>query len=216
VGKQPQHLDIRPPSEEKPSWKPFATVILALILVFAGIGVAVAYSGLEPGSRVSSTLKYLGQVGAIFSVLSIVLWVAARQTETLMREDVKEGFAEWLKSTPFDKPFRDWCYSFTGLFDSIFGIETTPRGFGLPRLSRAVVFGVLCPVVVFAVFGQGKPVMDEIGRLFQESDFAQRYPQFVRSIIADIGLMMFVLLLLNILASYVSIIKSRVILSRFA
>jgi hypothetical protein len=80
----------------------------------------------------SETLRFLGGAGTVFTGLAALAWGIASKTEDLMRDDVKEGFASWLKRTSFDKPFRDWNYSFTYLYDVVFGIESYPDRISFP------------------------------------------------------------------------------------
>jgi hypothetical protein len=97
----------------------------------------------------SETSTFLAGAGAIFTAFAGFLWGAASKTEELMRDDVKEGFANWLKSTSFDRPFRDWTYSFTYLYDTIFGIRSRYESFGFPRFSRTAILATICLVLVF-------------------------------------------------------------------
>jgi hypothetical protein len=152
----------------------------------------------------SESLKFVVEAGGIFTALAGLLWTVASKTEDLMLEDVKAGFASWLRSTSLDKPFRDWCYSFTYIYDRIFGINALPDGFSFPRFSRTLVLATMCLTTVFFVFGQASPAIDVVTKLFREDDLAKRFPQFARVVIADLGLMIFVTLLLNFFATYLS------------
>src|SRR5262245_52418458 len=107
----------------------------------------------------SEGLKFVASAGAVFTALAGFLWAVAAKTEELMRDDVKEGFAAWLKSTQLDRPFRDWCYSFTSAYDVIFGIRVGIGQFSVPKLSRTIIFSVACVTIVFLAFGQLHPAL---------------------------------------------------------
>jgi hypothetical protein len=165
--------------------------------------------------QMSEGLKFVASAGAVFTALAGFLWAIATKTEELMRDEVKEGFAAWLKSTQLDRQFRDWCYSFTSAYDVIFGIRVGIGQFSFPNLSRTAIFAVACVIIVFVAFGQLHPALIAIDRAMHYNDLYKQFPEFARSIVADLTLMLFLVLLLSIAGIYVSVLKTRVVLAKF-
>ena len=163
----------------------------------------------------SEGFKFLASAGAVFTALAGLLWGLASKTEELLRDDVREGYAAWLKNTALDKPFRDWCYSFTYLYDIAFGIVSNDYRTSPPKMSHIAVFATICMVVIFVAFRQVPPALEAVDALL-ENRLYNNYPQFVRGVFTDLGLMVLIVAFLNIGAIYLSVLKTRFILYKFA
>lgn len=133
----------------------------------------------------SEGLKFIASAGAVFTALAGFLWAVASKTEEVMRDDVKEGFAGWLKSTQLDKPFRDWCHSFTYMYDFTFGIRSHQGQFRAPSAFRTAIFAIACVTIVFVAFGQLHPALVAIDKAMHYNELSRQFPQFARSVIAD-------------------------------
>jgi hypothetical protein len=73
----------------------------------------------------------------------------------------------------------------------------------------------VCLIVVFVAFGQIGPTLSSISDLFHYKNLSDQFPEFTRSIIADLVMMLVVIFVLSIGAIYLSVLN-RYILSKFA
>jgi hypothetical protein len=165
---------------------------------------------------VSEELKFVVSAGAVLTVLAGFLLAIASKTEELMRDDVKEEFASWLNSAQLDKPLRDWCCAFTYMYDYTFGIDSRGGQYSAPRAVPTSIFALGCVIIVFVAFGQALPALVAIDNVMHHNDFSQQFPEFARSIIVDLILMLSFVLVLSIIGIYLSVLKTRIILENLS
>jgi len=154
-------------------------------------------------------------VGGVLTGFAGVLWFFAGIAESLMREEIKNGYVSWLKTSSFDKPFRDWCYSFTYLYDTAFSINSSPYRLSLPSPIRVGLLAAVSLAFALLFLGYGKEAFESIFELFSENGLFQRYPAFARTIIVDLATMIFLTLVISFAAIYLSVLKTRFFLEIF-
>ncbi|UPK01405.1 hypothetical protein [Bradyrhizobium sp. 170] len=159
-------------------------------------------------------MSFLISAGGVFTGFAGLLWLLATRVEPLLREEIKIGYVNWLKKTNFDKPFRDWSFSFTYLYDVAFRIGRPPYGSSFPSMARVAVFGTACLIIAFIVSGNGYNFYQVMGKLFADDALA-RYPAFKRTVVVDLLIMFAMVATLAYAGIYASVLKTRIILERF-
>jgi hypothetical protein len=159
-------------------------------------------------------VNFLISAGGIFTSFAGILWLLATRVEPLLREEIKAGYVGWLKKANFDRPFRDWSFSFTYLYDVAFNIGMSPYSSIFPSMTRVGMFGAACLTIAFIVSGNGYQSFQAIRTLFADDGLAL-YPAFERGVVVDLLIMSTMIAAFGYAGIYASVFKTRVILERF-
>jgi hypothetical protein len=177
-------------------------------LAMMAAALVIFYSALKPEGEGklhrSPFAVYLMLCGAIYALFNI--------TESLLKKNLLQDIARWIMDSRPNTAGTAWAASFIMLFDSVFAVKRTVRGFKIPSFIRSSIASLIFALLLWGImkFNGIELVVDQM-KMFPDSWAADgTWGAVLEALVFTLALSIF----FNVLPDFLSLIETRYILKK--